>query len=363
MFKKLSKENLINLVLLASSLQILESFFPHPIPGVRFGLANLVSLLVVVKFGLIDGLKVASLRTFVSSLFLGNFLSVSFILSFFSALVAVVFMWIIHKISLHTFLRFSIFGVSIFGAVAHNITQLALVYFLFINQIAIFLFLPILIVSAVIFGGVVGILALDLVNKVGNLEAKKTFQNEPLVRQFVTCDKINFKLWIILSLIIFIFIFSKIYIQIGILVLILVTLFSNKVSFKVYLKNIKKIFWLLIFSFFLPLFSIKGHNVLVSFKSFMISKDALYKSLMYSFRLINIVSISTFITNVYSKETLVNMAKNLLFFNRDFVEVLLISFYNLDFFLDEIKQKFNLKAKNMKKFYENILEIFLEYIN
>lgn len=361
MSKKLSKENLVNLVILASSLQILEAFFPHPIPGVRLGLANLISLLVVIKFGLVDGLKIAFLRTVVSSLFLGSFLSVSFILSFCSALIAVICMWIVHKISLHTFLKFSVFGISIFGALAHNITQLVLIYSLFINQVAIFLFLPILVISAVIFGGVVGILALDLINKIGNLEIKKIFQKDLHSGEFILYDKINFKLWLVLGLIILVFIFSKIYIQISVLVLILVILFSNRVSFNVYLNNIKKIFWLLIFSFFVPLFSVKGQNVLVIFDSFTVSQDALYKSLIYSLRLINTVSISTFITNVYSKETLVNMARNLLFFSRDFVEVLLTSFYNLDSFLDEIKQKLNFKNKNIKEFYNNISKIFLEY--
>ncbi len=360
MNKTLTNENLVNLVLLASSLQILESLFPHPIPAVRLGLANLVSLLVVVKFGLFSGLKVAVLRCLVSSLFLGSFLSVSFILSLFASLAAVVCMWLVYNISLNTFLKFSIVGVSIFGALAHNFTQIFLVYLFFIKQTAIFFLTPVLIISAVAFGSIVGMMGLGLIDKLKDFNVKE-------INKLHTYDELIFEnkknyinLWLVIFLIVVVLVFSKVYLQVGIFFITLILFFLNRISLNIYFKNIKKIFWFLVFSFFVPLIFTSGEKKLLDFKIFIVSVEAVYKALIYSLRLINIVGLSTFITNVYSKQTLVNLVKNLIFFNKELAEVLAISFYNLPYFLEDVKSKF--KFKSAKEFYKSVSDIFLEYI-
>ncbi|MDI6641894.1 MAG: Gx transporter family protein, partial [Elusimicrobiota bacterium] len=75
-------------------LQVGESLFPHPIPGVRLGLANISTLLALNFFGFSAGFYVALMRPLIGSLFLGSFLSPAFILSFSGSVVSCFVMWI-----------------------------------------------------------------------------------------------------------------------------------------------------------------------------------------------------------------------------------------------------------------------------
>lgn len=148
------------LVSLSCVLQIAESLFPHPVPGIRLGLANVMTLIALVNLGVYSALEVAILRVVVSSFILGTFMSPAFILSFCSALVSTFVMalifWLVRSIK---YFRLSIVGVSVIGALAHNLTQLVLAYFILIRHQAIFMFLPWLCVGAVIMGWITGIAA------------------------------------------------------------------------------------------------------------------------------------------------------------------------------------------------------------
>jgi heptaprenyl diphosphate synthase len=61
------------LVACASVLQILESLIPNPIPGVRLGLANMITLVALVDLGVGAAVEIAVLRTVCSSFILGTF--------------------------------------------------------------------------------------------------------------------------------------------------------------------------------------------------------------------------------------------------------------------------------------------------
>lgn len=148
------------LVSLSCVLQIAESFFPHPIPGIRLGLANVMTLVALVNLGFNCALEVAILRTIVSSFILGTFMSPTFILSFCSALVSTFVMalvfWLVRTIK---YFRLSIVGLSVIGALAHSLTQLALAYFILIRHQSIFIFLPWLCIGAAFTGWVTGVFA------------------------------------------------------------------------------------------------------------------------------------------------------------------------------------------------------------
>ena len=70
------------LVALACVLQIAESFIPHPIPGLRLGLANMMTLTAMILLGFGAAMEVALLRTVLSAFMMGTFMSPTFILSF-----------------------------------------------------------------------------------------------------------------------------------------------------------------------------------------------------------------------------------------------------------------------------------------
>jgi heptaprenyl diphosphate synthase len=58
----------------AIGLHLLEAVIPSPLPGVKPGLANIVTLFVLYRFDFATVAWVSLLRVFASSLLLGNFL-------------------------------------------------------------------------------------------------------------------------------------------------------------------------------------------------------------------------------------------------------------------------------------------------
>lgn len=150
-------------VAIAAVLQVSESFFPHPVPGLKFGFANMVTLVIMANYGFKPALKVALLRTVISSFIIGTFLSPAFIMSFLSALTSTLAMGLLFRIpTVRGNGHFSLIGISVFGALFHNTTQLLLAYLLLIRHSGIFVFLPWLLIGAVITGVITGILAREI---------------------------------------------------------------------------------------------------------------------------------------------------------------------------------------------------------
>lgn len=155
------------LTVMAGVLHLVEASLalPVPIPGCKLGLANILSLYVLVRFGLKDALLVAVLRVFLGSLLSGTLFSSSFFMAFSGALAACLVMYFAKR----CLKVFSLVGVSVLGAVAHNIAQLA-VAALIIGSGAIWYYLPYLIIFAVFTGSFTGLIVRYLVeglNKVG----------------------------------------------------------------------------------------------------------------------------------------------------------------------------------------------------
>ena len=148
------------LVALACVLQIAESLIPHPIPGLRLGLANMLTLTAMVVLGFRYALEVAVLRTILSAFIMGTFMSPTFILSFAGAVTSTLIMGFFYWLSgVHRRFRFSIIGLSIIGAFCHNLVQLYLAYLLLVKHEGIFVFFPWLSIGAVATGWVVGVVA------------------------------------------------------------------------------------------------------------------------------------------------------------------------------------------------------------
>lgn len=111
------------LVSLATALHSVELLFPNPfpVPGAKLGLANIITLITLEVFGWKEGLVVVVLRVFIGSLLGGTFLGLGFLLSFSGAVFSLLIM--------HFLFRYipglSVIGVSVGGAAAHNIAQVA----------------------------------------------------------------------------------------------------------------------------------------------------------------------------------------------------------------------------------------------
>ena len=123
------------LVACASVLQVAESLFPHPLPGVRLGLANIITVIAMVYIGPGSAIQLVVLRTLISSMVLGTFLTPTFVLSFSGGVTSALVMVLLYQLSRGGGpFRFSLVGISVGGAVSHILTQVALVYLLFIRS-------------------------------------------------------------------------------------------------------------------------------------------------------------------------------------------------------------------------------------
>lgn len=108
------------LVALALGLSYLERFLPLqlavPLPGVKLGLANIVTLLALYFLGPRSAFTVLVLRCFLGSLFGGGLTALAFSLT--GGLLALAVMCLARH-----FPWFSIYGVSVCGAAAHSAGQ------------------------------------------------------------------------------------------------------------------------------------------------------------------------------------------------------------------------------------------------
>jgi heptaprenyl diphosphate synthase len=140
---------------LAIGLHIFESFIPMPVPvpGAKLGLANIISLYVIINFGLRDAVVVTVLRTVLGSLLSGTFMTIVFYFSFAGGLISTLLMGAVFCLFPKAF---SVVGISLLGAVTHNLAQIAVASFV-VESIYIALYLPYMLAFALPTGLFVGL--------------------------------------------------------------------------------------------------------------------------------------------------------------------------------------------------------------
>lgn len=148
------------LVAQASILHFVESLLPNPIPipGVKLGLANIITLLALVVFDFRTAINITVLRTILGSLLSGTLFGVGFFMSFSGALVSTCIM----AACLRTFSGLSLIGISVLGAAAHNLGQL-LMAALILKFPGIIFYLPFMLLFSIPTGIIIGLLVKELV--------------------------------------------------------------------------------------------------------------------------------------------------------------------------------------------------------
>ncbi len=148
------------LAALAIAIHWLESAFPSPLPGVKPGLANVVTLVVLLRYGWSAAAWVTILRIVGGSVLLGTFLSPAFLLSCSGAVAALAALGLGDRWS-RAVPSWSLgpVGLSISAAVAHMGGQFYAAYRFFVPHEGLFHLLPILLVVAMLFGAVSGLVA------------------------------------------------------------------------------------------------------------------------------------------------------------------------------------------------------------
>jgi len=144
------------LLALALVLHAVEGLLPTPLPFARLGLANIVTLLAVVAFGLADAVLLTALRVMLASLLAGTFLGPGFAMSLAGGLTAAVAMWAVFRLWCPPL---GIVGVSLVGAAAHNVAQVVTVGTIFTGAAAAARLLPVALLLAAVAGLATGLAA------------------------------------------------------------------------------------------------------------------------------------------------------------------------------------------------------------
>lgn len=155
----MTTKRLVELAMLTGmgiAIHTIEAQIPVPfsLPGAKLGLANSVALATLREFSPQDAFTVNLLRTILGGLVSGSFLTFGFFLSFSGALVSTLSMWL----AMTPRVGLSVIGVSIIGAVMHNMAQLATAAMI-VRQPYVFVYLPYLLLYALPTGFFNGLVA------------------------------------------------------------------------------------------------------------------------------------------------------------------------------------------------------------
>ncbi|MGP0566846.1 Gx transporter family protein [Nitrospina sp. 32_T5] len=144
------------LVGLGVVLHRVEAMLPLPSPWVKLGLANVITLVTLVRYGFSEALTVTVLRIFLGGIFGGTFLGPTFFLSLTGGLAAMAVMGLVHHLGKRWF---SLIGVSVSAAYAHTTAIFLCVFFFFIQQKTFLQLLPVFLTFSLLTGILTGVLA------------------------------------------------------------------------------------------------------------------------------------------------------------------------------------------------------------
>ena len=144
------------LAAIALTIFMLEAQIPSPvpIPGVKLGLANIVTVFTVFVLGPKEGAAVLAVRVFLGAVFAGNFSTILY-----SAAGGVCAIGV--TIALRKILtKKQLWVAGCLGAVAHSVGQIALT-----GTVSLAVYLPVMIVISILTGLFTGLCAQFLVNR------------------------------------------------------------------------------------------------------------------------------------------------------------------------------------------------------
>ena len=136
-------------------LYILETYIPNPFtvffPGAKLGLTNIITLVSLLIFGFKETFIIVTVRVILSSIFAGPMSYLLFSIG--GAYLSLIVMFLVNKIK-----GFSVIGVSIAGAIAHNMGKL-LVASILVENFLMITYLPFMLATSLVTGLFVGIVS------------------------------------------------------------------------------------------------------------------------------------------------------------------------------------------------------------
>lgn len=157
----------------AIALSVVEAAIPAPLPGVKPGLANIITLVVLARHGWRDAVWVTLLRVFAGSLLLGQFLAPGFFLSLAGAVTSLAVLGAVAHLPPRWFGPVS---QSVLAAFAHIAGQLLLARLWLVPHDGLFYLLPIFSLTALGFGLANGLAAAKLLEENPPLQVMRDAQ-------------------------------------------------------------------------------------------------------------------------------------------------------------------------------------------
>lgn len=146
----------------AVGLALVDAAIPSPLPGVKPGLANIVTLVVLLRYGWGTAAWVSGLRLLAGSLLLGYFLAPGFFLALTGSLFSLLTLGLARHLPGRWFGPVSL---SILAAFAHIGGQLLLARLWLVPHDGVFLLTPIFAGAALVFGTLNGLIAAKLLSE------------------------------------------------------------------------------------------------------------------------------------------------------------------------------------------------------
>jgi uncharacterized membrane protein len=143
----------------AIALTVAEAAIPLPLPGVKPGLGNIVTLVVLARWGWREAAWVVLLRVVAGSLLLGQFLAPGFFLSLAGAILSLAALAVARHLPGRWFGPVSH---SILAAIAHIAGQLVVARLWLVPHDGVFYLVPVFALAAVFFGTINGLVAARL---------------------------------------------------------------------------------------------------------------------------------------------------------------------------------------------------------
>ena len=157
------------LTAMALGLSYLENLFPVtaaiPIPGVKLGLANIVTLFALYALGAPQAMAILFCRCILGAVFAGNMNALIFsLLGGVTAMLTMIFLARCRKLS--------VYGVSIGGAAGHNCGQIAAAMVTLGNTAPLY-YLPFLLLVSLFTGALTGLVGASLIRALAHTDLMK----------------------------------------------------------------------------------------------------------------------------------------------------------------------------------------------
>lgn len=146
----------------AIGLAIIDAAIPLPLPGIKPGLSNIVTLIVLARYGWVTAAWVSGLRVIAGGILLGQFLTPGFFMSLSGALFSLITLAVAFRLPRAWFGPVSW---SILAAFAHIGGQLLLARLWLIPHNGLFYMVPIFATAALSFGIINGLIAARLLSE------------------------------------------------------------------------------------------------------------------------------------------------------------------------------------------------------